>query len=426
MMDVVVDMGAAPGGATTMTARDLSTPGWRLDPLRPEVATAVIGGCAVTAGEIASVTVRNAAVRRATLAWIAPDDRAYAAAEMTATLTAWLGVLPSPVDPRPLRPLPLGTHDEPKSGRPLLVGSSVDTPVLEVRSCLYRRGCSPLVFDENSLRSLDVAAVLRGDRIGSVPLTGVGAAYLRPDPCLGPAQYALLSWAQRAPGTVVNRPSAMALNATKPLQLAVISHSGFDVPATVVTTSAEVAHAFVGDYGRVVYKSGSGVRSVVTELTKVDTERLRDVSVCPTLFQAFVPGVDVRVHVVGTQTFACELRADSLDYRYARRLTMCPVELPTDLHERVVTMVRAMGLHVSGVDLRHRTDGGWTCLEVNPSPAFTWYTWHTGQPVAEAIADLLLAGTRHQASTACPATGGSQRVPNGLMAHGAHNEAVSG
>jgi hypothetical protein len=97
----------------------------------------------------------------------------------------------------------------------------------------------------------------------------------------------------------------------------------------------------------------------VTELTEADDDRLADVSVCPTMFQCLVPGIDVRVHVVSGETFACAIEADRLDYRYAARLAMRPIDIDADLRKRIVTMVRAMGLHVAGVDLRHRPDGGW-------------------------------------------------------------------
>jgi glutathione synthase/RimK-type ligase-like ATP-grasp enzyme len=77
----------------------------------------------------------------------------------------------------------------------------------------------------------------------------------------------------------------MALNAAKPFQLVEISRHGFDVPASVVTTSHRVALAFAAEQGRVVFKSVSGWRSIVTELTEADDDRLADVSVCPTMFQ---------------------------------------------------------------------------------------------------------------------------------------------
>ena len=52
-----------------------------------------------------------------------------------------------------------------------------------------------------------------------------------------------------------------------------------------------------------------------------------------------------------------------------------------------------MGLFVAGIDLRRTPSGEWCCFEVNPSPAFTFYQESTGQPIAAAIASLLISGT---------------------------------
>src|SRR5437868_4441167 len=115
-MDIVVDVGAALAGSTTLSARDLSTPGWRLDPLRPSDATVVVGGRPISTDTIASVTVRTGVVRPATLGWIDAADREYVAAEMTAALTTWLGTFPGVVDRRPRPPDPLGARDAPNGG----------------------------------------------------------------------------------------------------------------------------------------------------------------------------------------------------------------------------------------------------------------------------------------------------------------------
>jgi D-alanine-D-alanine ligase-like ATP-grasp enzyme len=48
-------------------------------------------------------------------------------------------------------------------------------------------------------------------------------------------------------------------------------------------------------------------------------------------------------------------------------------------------------LPVAGIDLRRTPQGEWYCFEVNPSPAFAYYEAATHQPIAEAIAGLLMA-----------------------------------
>src|SRR5262249_44645613 len=65
---------------------------------------------------------------------------------------------------------------------------------------------------------------------------------------------------------VINRPSAIATNSSKPFQAELIRQAGFDVPATLVTTTPEDARAFIAEHRSVVYKSVSDLRSVVTRL----------------------------------------------------------------------------------------------------------------------------------------------------------------
>ena len=52
-------------------------------------------------------------------------------------------------------------------------------------------------------------------------------------------------------------------------------------------------------------------------------------------------------------------------------------------------MTAALGLELSGIDLRITPDGRTYCFEVNPSPGFSYYELNTGQPIARAIADHL-------------------------------------
>ena len=99
----------------------------------------------------------------------------------------------------------------------------------------------------------------------------------------------------------------------------IVCRHRFDVPSTLITTDPDAARRFWTDSGAVIYKSTSGVRSVVARLGDAHVERLDDVIWCPTQFQRYVPGRDHRVHVVGDDVFACEVISEADDYRYAAR-----------------------------------------------------------------------------------------------------------
>jgi glutathione synthase/RimK-type ligase-like ATP-grasp enzyme len=101
-----------------------------------------------------------------------------------------------------------------------------------------------------------------------------------------------------------------------------------------------------------------------------------------------------RVHVVGEEVFATEVRSDAYDYRYGsldgHDVELAAVTIPAAVAERCCVMAKGMCLAVAGIDLRRTPDGRWFCFEVNPSPAFIYYEEATGQPIGNAIARLLV------------------------------------
>lgn len=207
----------------------------------------------------------------------------------------------------------------------------------------------------------------------------------------------LLVWLEMSDGIIVNRPSAMASNGSKPYQLQMLRGAGFEVPRTLITTDAGAVLRFWTDCSSVIYKSISGARSIVSRLLESDIDRLEHIQWCPTQFQQYVPGIDHRVHVVGDDLFACEVISNADDYRYAgaagEPARLRSVQLPADVAERCVRAARLLGLAVAGIDLRRAPDGRWFCFEVNPSPGFSYYEANTGQPVADAIATLLASSS---------------------------------
>lgn len=208
---------------------------------------------------------------------------------------------------------------------------------------------------------------------------------------------ALAAWFEIAPQRVMNRAAAMASNQSKPYQAQLILKVGLSVPDTLVTNDPELVRAFRAEHGRVIYKSISGVRSIVRMLDDNLMARLDLVRWCPVQFQRYVAGTNVRVHVVSGEVFPTRIETDRVDYRYAARdggrADLTPYELADDVAEKCVTLVSGLGLELAGIDLLLAEDGDIYCFEVNPSPAFSFFEHHSGQPIARAIATAL-AGTR--------------------------------
>ena len=251
-----------------------------------------------------------------------------------------------------------------------------------------------------------------------VELASITGAYLRPvEPELVPElngqpetapelaharrfQEILTGFTEAAPGIngcrVANRLSAMASNGSKPYQAQLIVRHGFSTPDTLISTDPQEVLDFAAGHKQVVYKSCSGVRSIVTAFDPVaDRERLQRLRWCPVQFQERVVGPDVRVHVVGGETFAAIVDSAAVDYRYARTQVgedarLRAYQLDDDIAARCVALAAALDLPFAGIDLKLAADQRVICFEVNPSPGFSWYESAAGLPISQAVACWLL------------------------------------
>ena len=302
----------------------------------------------------------------------------------------------------------------------LLWGLPGDEPLDNVAAALSERGCAVLLLDQRAALDQRIDVEIDGRLRGTlhsgrsrIELDDVDALYtrvydLQQLPAIAAAEpgrrrqveelhNTLWAWADDSDACIVNRPSAMASNGSKPYQAMLIEQHGFSIPETLITTDADAAAAFWERHGGIVYKSVSGVRSIVSRMQARDRARLPDVAWCPTQFQQWLPGRDYRVHVIGSRVFAVAIASEADDYRYAGsqglNVELSACELPDEVKDAAIRLSAALDLVLAGIDLRRTPDGEWYCFEVNSSPCFTYYENHTGQPLSAAVADLLAEAT---------------------------------
>jgi glutathione synthase/RimK-type ligase-like ATP-grasp enzyme len=293
----------------------------------------------------------------------------------------------------------------------LLWGLESDPPLSAVREQLHALDAAVVFADQRYVADTEVELAV-GECVNATltirgevfDLSSVAAAYLRPynscDLAATSADHAvavddiLASWAEITSAFLVNPLPAMAVNHSKPYQLEQIRGQGWSVPETLITTDAAAAEAFWAEHGAVIYKSVSGVRSLVSRLGPQHVDRFSDIAACPTQFQRHIPGRDHRVHVVGDEVFACEVCCDADDYRYPGDLDVeiRACTLPREIEDRCRQTAVAAGLAFTGIDLRRTPEGEWFCFELNAAPGFTYYEFHTRQPIAHAVARLLMGG----------------------------------
>jgi len=299
------------------------------------------------------------------------------------------------------------------NGFALVLGLPHEPPVAAVIRELVRMGAPHAVVDQRRLVAGNARTWWTADGAGGVidvdgtqiPLDDVTGVYTRlttwadlPEVAENPnvlihvrgIHDAVEAWLETTSARVINRTSANDTNNSKPYQ-AMIIRDHFQIPATLVTNDPGAVAAFRQEFGNIIYKSVSGERSIVTAFTDADLDRLHLLSNAPVQFQEYVRGVDVRVHVVGSEVFASSVKSDAVDYRYDRSGggAISPMQVSDEVAAECVALSARLGLELSGVDLRYADDGRIVCFEVNPSPAYTVYEDATGQPIAAAIARRL-------------------------------------
>ncbi len=298
----------------------------------------------------------------------------------------------------------------------LLWGLPTDTPTMVVREKLRSRDAEVIFIDQRNLLSTSVERTTSGEGlIARICIDGVAtsmdevaSAYIRPYPLPDlpgdtpsglthaiAVEEALWTWADVGAALVVNRPDAMGSNCSKPFQCSLINSMGLRTPETLITSNPDDALEFMCNFERVIFKSISSTRSIVSTLDRTRAAELHKVARCPTQFQEYVEGTDWRVHVLRDEVFACRIESQADDYRYAQRSGLS-VELVAELLDLEVArlcidVTKELGLTMSGIDLRQTPSGEWYCFEVNPSPAFTFFESATGLPISDSLVDVLLS-----------------------------------
>lgn len=202
---------------------------------------------------------------------------------------------------------------------------------------------------------------------------------------------AINNWINVSQCRVLNQNEPMKSNCSKLYQMLLIKKAGLWVPDSFVTNNTASLKKYQEEKGRLIYKSASGVRSIVAEFTW--DNRVALIENCPTLFQSFITGTNYRVHIVGKKVFATKINSTAVDYRYAAKENkenhLEEVKLPTEIEKKCLLLSQYLNLPLAGIDLIQSQDGRWYCFEVNPSPGYTFFENATGQPIAAAIAKYL-------------------------------------
>lgn len=187
----------------------------------------------------------------------------------------------------------------------------------------------------------------------------------------------------------------------KPWQLELAKQIGLRIPDTLMTNDPAQARQFWMKYpGSVVYKcfveSYHSWRE--TRILKPDEQKLAEsIRLAPVIFQEYIPAaVDLRITAIGPQLLAAEAHSQKGEYKIDVRLNndipYQPHQLPRDVEEKLLRMMRLLGLEYGAIDMRVTPTGEYVFLEVNPAGQFLFVEYGAKLPIAAALAAHLARG----------------------------------
>jgi len=206
----------------------------------------------------------------------------------------------------------------------------------------------------------------------------------------------------------VNHPEQNRVAELKIRQLRVASEVGLEIPKTLITNNPEDADRFfrktAKSKGVIIKRLGGGIvldesqgsaiyTSLVSENDIVDIERVK---YTPALFQEYVPkDIELRITVVGDKVFSVEIHSQESDKAKVdwRRDTLNLVHrvhvLPGEIEQKIINLVRRLGLNFGAIDMILTPDQRYIFLEINPNGQWGWVEDLTGLPISNEIVDLL-------------------------------------
>jgi glutathione synthase/RimK-type ligase-like ATP-grasp enzyme len=196
----------------------------------------------------------------------------------------------------------------------------------------------------------------------------------------------------------------------KPLQLAVSSKIGFQIPQTLISSSPADIKVFYEECDKSIvikpirsggFRNNGEDKIIFTHsVTAQDLDGLDSTVSLPSIYQAKVhKRYDIRVTVIGNDTFATEIHSQGysdsvVDWRRGEnpKLPHKKHKLPTDIEAMCVALTKKLGLQFSAIDLVLSQDGAYYFLEINPNGQWAWIEERTGYKLTAALVDLLICG----------------------------------
>lgn len=198
---------------------------------------------------------------------------------------------------------------------------------------------------------------------------------------------------------------AMTRASDKFLQLRCAQQAGLRLPQTLISNDADAVRVFYdGLGGEMVCKlhtaltggmQASAFSFYTTKIAPEDMEAMDMLSVCPMIFQEFIPKrYELRIAYIDGQCFTgkIEAAAEVTDWRIPEA-AVSPwkaYKLPEAVVQQLQAFMQNIGLSFGAIDMIRHADGSYVFLEVNPSGEWGMLEKELDYPIAQAIADGLI------------------------------------
>jgi glutathione synthase/RimK-type ligase-like ATP-grasp enzyme len=202
------------------------------------------------------------------------------------------------------------------------------------------------------------------------------------------------------PSKWLSLPSSVYEAENKILQLRIAKEIGFNVPATLITNSKERLTRFYDECGgemilkpisqtRIQYgKSASFI--FTNPVTSEVMERINEYDLTPCIYQKKIEKeYEIRITVIENEVFSAAVYSQTdeqtkNDWR-KKKLDFHKVEIPNDLKEKCISIVKRLNLGFGAIDIIKSVDDNYYFLEINPNGQWAWIETQTGQDISGAI-----------------------------------------
>lgn len=186
----------------------------------------------------------------------------------------------------------------------------------------------------------------------------------------------------------------------KMLQLKYAKNIGFKCPSTLLLNSIEDVvlsndnNYIMKSLDTVLLRQDNKEAFVYSNVMTCDELKKSEFSIAPVVIQEYLyPKIDLRVTVVGEEVYAAKIEKNGVgidgDWRKEKdNVDFIVVELPKEIVNKCVQIVRDLGLSFGGIDLINY-NGEYYFIEVNPTGEWAWLVNKAGLEIDNGICNYL-------------------------------------